>query len=56
MYYKDPNIPKSSNITKLKYITKIQYTQHESFLTIFSLWTQQIEERLVAIKSAYFSP
>ena len=23
MYYKDPNIPKSSNITKLKYITNI---------------------------------
>ena len=28
----------------------------ESFLTIFSLKTQQIEVRLVEIKSAYFSP
>ena len=30
--------------------------RYKSFLTIFSLKTQQIEVRLVAIKSAYFSP
>jgi len=30
--------------------------QHKGFLTIFSLWTQQIEVRKVAIKSDYFSP
>ena len=30
--------------------------RYESFLTIFSVYTQQIAVRLVAIKRAYFSP
>ena len=30
--------------------------QYKSFLTMFSLQTQQIKVRLVAIKNDYFSP
>ena len=37
-------------------ITNWQISQGVPELTIFSLQTQQIEVRLVAIKSAYFSP
>ena len=33
----------------------LQLSEYESFLTIFSLQMQQIEVRLVAIKSAFLS-
>ena len=48
----------TTNVTSINlnlYGCYVPQYEDESFLTIFSLWTQQIEVRLVAIKSTYFS-
>ena len=45
----------SSMLHLSKFVWTRYVLRHGSFLTIFSLQTQQIDIRLVAIKSAYFS-